>query len=681
MAKDIKAISFTSGIEIEAASAESTGPRKFNSVIYTGGPLVVAGYELPVVVDLSTLKTSKVLVANLDHDQTKRVGNFQVQNDGKQLMASGQASAATPSRDEVINSADAGYQWQSSVEASPGKKDTIKAGEIVTVNGQVHKGPLIVARNYTLKGFAFVSHGADDNTTVTIAASSANLKGNDMKPEVKAWAESMGIDVDNATPDTIANIEANYAGRNQPKQVKNKVTDVFAAAKEEDERREKIADICAQAIADNPRRDGEFIQRLEAMATQAIEAKWTAEKFDTEVLRASRPISQPSFNIGRSKDRITDTVIQAALCQAAGLGGIEKRFDDQTLQAAHTAFPNGISLRQVFLLCAQSNGFNTNTGGDVTLDVQRAAFGMNGKRDIQASSFSTLSIPNILSATANKFLLQGWMSVDQTWSRISAKKSVRDFKTVTSYSLNGGFEYDKVGPGGELKHGTVGETSYTNKAETYGKMFAITRTDIINDDLSALTSVPQRLGRGAALKLNSVFWTAFLDNSSFFTSGNLNVSTGGSSALGTADGAAINAAEVKFMQQTDPDNNPLGIMPKIMLVPPTLMNTAARWMGSQLMVGSTALGDGNVYSGRYRVETSPYMENSSFTGYSTAAWYLLADPQDLAVIEVCFLNGRDVPVVETASADFDVLGVQMRGYHDFGVTKQEYRAGVRSAGS
>ena len=101
-----------------------------------------------------------------------------------------------------------------------------------------------------------------------------------------------------------------------------------------------------------------------------------------------------------------------------------------------------------------------------------------------------------------------------------------------------------------------------------------------------------------------------------------------------------------------------------------------------LITGSdNAQGATNVYQGRYHVESSPYMENSAYTGYSTAAWYLLANPADLSAIEVVFLNGRDTPTVETAEADFNVLGIQMRGVLDFGVALQEYRAGVRSAGS
>ena len=36
-----------------------------------------------------------------------------------------------------------------------------------------------------------------------------------------------------------------------------------------------------------------------------------------------------------------------------------------------------------------------------------------------------------------------------------------------------------------------------------------------------------------------------------------------------------------------------------------------------------------------------------------------------------FLNGQESPTIETANADFNVLGIQMRGFHDFGVSLQD----------
>ena len=111
-------------------------------------------------------------------------------------------------------------------------------------------------------------------------------------------------------------------------------------------------------------------------------------------------------------------------------------------------------------------------------------------------------------------------------------RNVVDFKTVTSYRLIGKDQYEQVMPGGELKHGTLGNETYTNKADTYGLMLSIDRRDIINDDLGAITTVPRKLGRGSGLKINDVFWAAFLDNAAFFTTGANNYLAGATTTLG-----------------------------------------------------------------------------------------------------------------------------------------------------
>ena len=42
--------------------------------------------------------------------------------------------------------------------------------------------------------------------------------------------------------------------------------------------------------------------------------------------------------------------------------------------------------------------------------------------------------------------------------------------------------------------------------------------------------------------------------------------------------------------------------------------------------------------------------------------------------------GKLHDTIETADADFNVLGIQMRGYHDFGVALQDPKGGVKSKG-
>lgn len=692
MSKDKIVAVCDSTVSIQAAAGdEPKGPATFDVTAYNGGALVVGGHELPVVVDLSTLKRARSIKANLDHESGKRVGHVTDMVKGERdLRLSGRMSASTDHRREVVESAKDGFEWEASIEASRGNGtlETIRKGKSVEVNGQTFNGPLYVARGYTLTAFAFLSHGADPETTVAIAAGAASQRESTMDPKFKDWLEARDWNPDEISAKQLETLQAAFDADNGKSKKTSKpgtAEEVLAAAKRERERVEAITSLTQAALVDYPNQ----IEVIEAMCRLAIDNNSSPQEYELELLRAGRSsgtlVTRPIST--RNGGNLTDKVLQAAVCLAGRLDGLESKpekygFDERTLETAHKEFPNGIGLKQMLLLGARANGYTGNLSTEVTVDAQRHAFGMgNGNGRIHASGFSTLSIPLILANTANKFLREGWMAVDQTWRSIASVISVPDFKTRSTYSLTGAFQFEAVGPGGELKHATVGEESYSNKADTYGIMFAITRTDIINDDLGALTAVPRRIGRGAGLTLNNIFWTEFLNNSSFFHTNYNNVSTGGGSALGLA---GLQAAEQKFLDQTDPNGKPLGIMPSILLVPTALKATAMNLMSSQLLIDGTstaAQGSNNIWTGRFAVHSSPYMSNSSYTGYSTAAWYLLAAPSEGSVIEVCFLNGKDMPTVDSADADFNTLGIQMRGYIDAGVNLQEPRFGVRSAGS
>lgn len=671
--KPLIAMSAPVTITAGTLEGENKSPPKFEATFYTGGALDINGWELPVVVDLAGLKRGNVLVANLDHKSNQRVGNFDVANDGKSLVAHGTATARTPARDEVVGSAADGYQWQASLEVNPSKIETVKEGKTVTVNGQEFTGPLYVTRAGTLKGFAFVSHGADDATTVSIAAIAAN-KERQMDAALKSWIEGMGFNVDELSDEQIKGMTANFAGQPTPPKKKAKFDDAMTAKEAEIERQDRITEIALAACDKRPY----DIKSIKELAASAIEEKWTVEKFHLELLQAAVPLAGTVLS-SRRHNQITNEVVEAAICQAGRLP--ETGFSDQALQVAHDKFKGRLGLKQLFLLCAEANGYRESTM-DVTLDVQRAAFRMGGPMQIHASGFSTLDISTILSNTANKSLMTGWNSVDQTCLRISKIQAVRDFKQITVVSLTDSVRYEQIAGDGQIKHGTLGELTYTNQAATYAKMLAITRTDIINDDTSALTEVPAKLGRGAIKILNHIFWTEFLAlvGANFFASGNSNINTGvADMTLGGLD-----ATETIFMNQTNPDGTPLGLEPKIILVPTALKNKAITLMTSEKAAYgtsyATAPGDGNPFQSRFRVESSPYISSSTYTGNTSTAWWMLADPMELPVIAIAALNGRVEPTVESADADFNTLGVQMRGYCDVGVKRQEYRGGVHADG-
>ena len=490
------------------------------------------------------------------------------------------------------------------------------------------------------------------------------------------WLESKGFD-----PAAVSDAQRTYlqaawrAEQNPPDPGKPKGGNDFDAVMDkfraEEARQGRITALVSEAIEGTPGRREE----LEQIGRSALGGKWTEQQTELALLRAARPGSPPPAN-GRGPANAE--VIEAAFAQHLGLPEKAGGYGERVMQAAHTQFKGGLGILQLLTLAAQSHGYRGTAAAKSNLrEVMQYAF--EPRAD---SGVSTINTSGILSNIANKFVRVGFTGVEQNLTKIAAKRSVSDFKTITSYSLTGDMMFQEIPPGGLIKHGTLGEVAYTNQAKSYGRMLGIDRRDLINDNAGAYSTVNKRLGRGGALKLNNVGWGTFLNNAAFFTAGNGTALTGGGSALSLA---GLTAAEAAFRTLRDPDGNLMGVAPMTLLVPTALRATAWTLMNGTITVGTPAgnalAPNSNPFAGMFDVVDSAYLQDSTLTGYSPTAWYLLADPNDAPVIELCFLNGVEMPTVESTDADFNQLGIQVRGYWDFGASLQEYRGGVRSAGA
>lgn len=414
---------------------------------------------------------------------------------------------------------------------------------------------------------------------------------------------------------------------------------------------------------------------------KALNEQWAAPRLEValvkaqadaeiELIRAERP-KGPAIHA--SNRDLPPQAIEAALCMAGGLRNVEAAYRPEVLEAA-AAYTRreGASLQGLILAQAQENGLATSARrihrGNYD-EVMRAAF-------IRAVGFSTHSLTTLLSTVGNKFLLEGFTAVEQVWREIAAIRGVNDFKAITSYRMLDDMVFEQLGPNGEIAHGTFSQESYTNQAKTYAKMFALRREDIINDDLGAFESIREKIGVGSGRKLNSAFWTEFLDDATFFATGagsHLNLLT---TVLGES---GIGAANVLLKAQVGTDGHPLALgMQHLLLTGSTLTPTAKKWYVSQEMrdtTASTKFPTSNIYQNQFRPVESAYIT-------STTAWYLLpVNGGAMAPMEVCFLGNVQAPTIESAEADFNTLGIQFRGYFDFGVAKKEWRASVKSTGA
>ncbi len=661
-------LQLTASMQIDIAAGEAGEGKqalpRFSMIAYTGGPMRVAGWRYPVVVDLAGLAIpSQARPIRFGHDANSGVGHSHAirVKDG-QLVAEGVISRDTAAAREVVISARNGFPWQASIGAGVEQFEFVKDNQAVTVNGREFTGPLNVVRKATLGEISFVDLGADGNTSASVAASAKekNMDGTDTTSTdtTSEGKEAPKVEAQ-ATTGTEAGTPAVKAAADTGIMA-DPIADMRARAAAEQQRIAAVRKVCGDKHAE--------------IAARAIGEGWDVTKTELEVLRADRP-KAPATHV--RDNNVTGAVLEAACMLTGGVKGddVAARYGEQPTELADNRFSGGIGLQELLLEAAWANGYEGRNFRDCR-SVLRFAFA----NSIQAQGFSTVNVAGILSNVANKFLLEGFFSVERTWRNICAVRNVSDFKTVTSYRLIGKDQYEVVAPGGELKHGTLGEESYSNKADTYGLMIAIDRRDIINDDLGAITTVPRKLGRGSGLKINDIFWSTFLNNASFFSAGNKNLLTGADTVL-SIDG--LSKAEKAFADQVDGDGKPIGILPAILLVPTALSATATvlhKSVEVRDTTASTKYPVANPHQGKYRAEVSRYLSNSTYTGNSEKAWYLLADPADLPVIEVAFLNGQESPTIETAEADFNVLGVVMRGYHDVGVALQDPKGGCKNKG-
>lgn len=695
----------TSDFHLEAADNEDGTARqlrKFRMTAYTGGKLMLANFPFPVVVDLSGMKVpAKSRPILRDHDSGRIVGHTEaIEINGSAIKLAGIVSGSNDHAREVSESGDNGFPWQSSIGASVQRMVFVDRGESVEVNGRRFTGPLYVARQSTLREVSFVALGADDQTVARMAAVSQSptnqIKVQTM--EFEQWVAAQGFDNDNLTEQQSDNLRAMFArdtdestdtGETETEPETPSETPVSATVGVPPAGSELPLDMVDQmrkrwtterkrisAITDL------FAGKHPELEARAIKEGWDVNRTELELLRAERAEAQPVFSQDGGGQRAVS--LEAALCMSAGLPQqrVGEWYDEKTMNQAVSRELSGAGLHSLLYEVIRASGGYVRPGR-IDNDVIRAAFVADG-RLIQASGgFSTLSLSGILSNVANKTMLAAYTAVNAVSPQICGATDVNDFKQVTRYRMTAAGIFQKVGPDGELKHAGLEQESYTNQVETWGRMIALTRQMMINDDLGAFLQIPRAIGRMSALALEEVVFTLLLSNpDNFFSAGNNNYFEGAETAL---DIDSLTVGEQMFLDRVDSQGKPILIQPAILLVPTTLKVTAEQLFKelplNQVPANNKAKSANNPHAGKFRPVASPYLNIASIAGSSPTAWYLLADPNDVAAIEIAYLRGKRVPTIESGETDFNTLGMQWRGYFDFGCAMQDQRAAVKSKGA
>lgn len=623
---------------IDIQAAEGKRKPRFSLVANTGQAMEVPGWTWPVVLDLAGVtfdKQSTPVIA--DHNTSLRIGHTDRQRvDGSGVYVEGPISSSSKTAKGVLADAKEGYPFQASVGADipPDARRFVAEGETVNVNGREHSGPLLLAERSVIKEISIVVLGADNQTSLAIAA----------RAKLNNGAENM-------VEKTSLELER----------------EAVAAEEERVDRIKAVFKQYSQVESVTP--EGGSRIKATTFKRNAIVKGYDANDVELTLMRASRQLPEPvqvHVTGGNYSQDSCSNLLQAALLTRSGHGSLaEKELGPQTMQAANDMGLRSASLVDLCRHALVAEGIQPTGGPDGMI---RAAL-------------STNTMTTALGGSVDKLAGHIFQNTSATWRSIAAIRPLTNFREHTLISPLHRGDLDLVSDGASIGHEFLGEDTSTIKAETYAKQVAIGRQALRNDDLGLLEDVIPVFVRHAARKMSDLFWTTVLANGgSHYSSGNSNLLEAGSDL----DETSLALAVQTMRKQADADGHNLDIEPTTLAVPPELELTARKLLNSSEIEQDTA-GEprGNVVpSWNLRLEVEPRLSNANFSGYSATAWYLFG-PMDQAPAYVGLLDGYDGPHTEffDLASDPNHLSVSWRVWIDAGCALGEHRSSVKATGA
>lgn len=306
------------------------------------------------------------------------------------------------------------------------------------------------------------------------------------------------------------------------------------------------------------------------------------------------------------------------------------------------------------------------------------------------ATMTSSDFPQLLSVNAGKVLRSAYDSFPNTWQMWCLAGEVSDFKVAPRIQLGSFNSLETIPEAGEYKYGSLGEDYENAQAVTKGKAIALTRQMIVNDDLGGFNRRVRLMGRAAARTVNG-------DAYAYLTSGSSNhgptsadtgqyfnataVTTAGGHANLTGPGTAMSVAafgvgRVAMRKQKDKSlRDTLNIQPSVLVVPVGKEDLAKQLITSESDAAASNSRVANIYRNAFTVVSDPYLD-----GISATAWYLFANPADVAAFEVVFLDGNQAPFVDEA-VDFDTDAMKFKVRLDYGVAIGDWRAAYKNVGA
>ncbi|RRH71976.1 prohead protease/major capsid protein fusion protein [Falsigemmobacter faecalis] len=296
----------------------------------------------------------------------------------------------------------------------------------------------------------------------------------------------------------------------------------------------------------------------------------------------------------------------------------------------------------------------------------RSVTGISADQVITRALHTTSDFPLILGDQVGRELRRSYEEAPSGARQLARQGTIRDFRPKRSLMLGEAPMLEAVGEGGEFRHGTFAESQEHYSLATFGKIFAISRQAMINDDLDAFSAIPARLGAAARAFEAAQLVTKIITNPVMSDGVTMFHASHGNTKAPTATiKEDLSAARLAMRKQTGLSGGLIDVTPRYVLAPPEL-ETALEQELSEIQANRTS-------------DTNPFSNLSLIIEprlTSATTWYVVADPAKVDGLEYSYLEGAPGPQLDT-KVGFEVDGVQMKVRLDFGSGWLDHRGWFR----
>jgi len=293
--------------------------------------------------------------------------------------------------------------------------------------------------------------------------------------------------------------------------------------------------------------------------------------------------------------------------------------------------------------------------------LNRAADGSNLAYYQLREAMVSADFPYLFGDVLDRSLMAAWSTSMPRWQEYVATGSVRDFRQAKMLGIEGmGAVLDAVGERAEYpERGPSEETPITRQVSKYGARFGISFETLINDDLGALRSLPQKLVEAArrteALAVSKMYvgstgMNATLINDTF--DNQVNTHAGASANNPALSLANLAQAFLVLGNHKDVDGFPIVMDAVTLVVPPALEVTANNIINSTEITVATGGGAYNAADqlrvnnwmrNRLSVVVDPYVSMTANSNGASSWWLFASTGAARPALQVDYLSGHEAP--------------------------------------